>query len=145
MRCWGEKWKRAHHHSPWPFRRTFPSPSGSGDLTPHHPSTPSPPPGLHLGPVSLRLHNTVPIRKALLRGAEAQCPGEWEATFLQPFAVCTPCALPPRSWQQGYSHFTGEDTEARSAGTQSSRNSALGRDRLSQEHRALDSSPVDSA
>lgn len=44
MRCWGEKWKRAHHHSPWPFRRTFPSPSGSGDLTPHHPSTPSPPP-----------------------------------------------------------------------------------------------------
>lgn len=43
------------------------------------------------------------------------------------------------------SHFTGEDTEARNGGTQSSHNSALGQDRLSQEHRALDSSPVDSA
>lgn len=112
----------AHHHTPPPFRRAFPSPPGLvTSLSTAKALTSRSPSGRMRGlllPVCLRLSNSSHPR------AEGAVPAGERATFPQAVSVCPLCMIAlgphrkPQSRQQlCYSHFTGEVTEAPSGGT----------------------------
>lgn len=130
MRCWGEACERAHHHTPEPFRRAFPSPAGSGDLTlgceSAHPLL-----SIWAQSPSARITQSPSKRpySAGLRHSARGRGGHLPAAFCSLHATCITTPGPHRLRAGSnvcYSHFTGEDTEARSGGAQSSHNSAPG-------------------